>query len=98
MCGKKTRPEGYGLPEGPFTEFIRGKKTGAWIPNCHANQRRPLLVGGRFLSGMILNRHKKQHRKNDPSCNGGSRLSGTSCRSIIFTKLQSMESVRNRGE
>ena len=51
----------------------------------HANQRQPLFIGRRFLLGMILHRHKKQHHKNDPSCNDGSRLSGTYRRSIIFT-------------
>ena len=44
----------------------------------HASQRRPLLVGRPFLSGMTLDRQKKKHRKRGPSRNGESRLSGTS--------------------
>ena len=51
----------------------------------NANQRQPLFIGRRFLLGMILHRHKKQRHKNDPSCNDGSRLSGTCRRPIIFT-------------
>ena len=35
MHGKKARPEGYGLPEGAFAEFIRNKKTGMRVPNGH---------------------------------------------------------------
>ncbi len=40
MHGKKARPKGYGLPEGPFAEFIHNKKTGMRIPNCHGKPGR----------------------------------------------------------
>ena len=40
MYGKKTQPEGYGLPEGAFAEFIHNKKTGMRIPNGHGKSGR----------------------------------------------------------
>ena len=40
MHGKKARPEGYGLPEGAFAEFIHNKKTGMRIPNGHGKSGR----------------------------------------------------------
>ena len=57
----------------------------------NASQRRPLFIGRRFLLGMILCRHKKQHHKNDPSCNDGSRLSETCRQPIIFTNYILLE-------
>ena len=44
MYGKKTQPEGYGLPEGPFTKFIHNKKTGMRIPNGHGKSGRANAV------------------------------------------------------
>ena len=44
MYGKKTRPEDYGLPEGPFTGFIRGKKTGMRVPDGHGKSGRTNAV------------------------------------------------------